>query len=320
MFSFIFPKFLATWIILSCQGWLNTEEKHSGETEYNSAQDYNHKSTSWSKSQIATYQKESTWGTLSNKNTRKCGNFLPIYPLFFGHFAAVSPFPHFPVFRFKNHPFNTSDAWNGILDTFDGTDFLIILGHGFHDIEIKWNEMWDMHVKEADRNWHIPCPGKHQRGRVCSDVRSLPTVKESDWGNSETPGRFDWLQLTSGQWFRRSPNCTFLPWKITINVNFSTILSNTWHRHPCQCIRLPSQNGVDAEETLRMEERRPTTTTGPFFSLTSAASLGTEWSWWRRQSWCLRWEAPEDWLWCRGSVAAAGSPSTPSLYKRSRVK
>ena len=46
MFPFIFPKFLATWIILSCQGWLNTEEKHSGETEYNSAQDYNHKSTS----------------------------------------------------------------------------------------------------------------------------------------------------------------------------------------------------------------------------------------------------------------------------------
>ena len=77
--------------------------------------------------------------------------------------------------------------------------------------------------------------------------------------------------------------------QFTINVNFSTILSNTWHRHPCQCIRLPSQNGVDAEETLRMEERRPTTTTtGPFFSLTSAASLGTEWSWWRRQSWCLR--------------------------------
>ena len=29
---------------------------------------------------------------------------------FFGHFAAVSPFPHFPVFRFKNRPFNTSDA------------------------------------------------------------------------------------------------------------------------------------------------------------------------------------------------------------------
>ena len=101
MFPFIFPKFLATWIILSCQGWLNTEEKHSGETEYNSAQDYNHKSTSWSKSQIATYQKESTWGTLSNKNTQKCGNFLPIYlPVVVWSFCGSLAIPTFSRFSF----------------------------------------------------------------------------------------------------------------------------------------------------------------------------------------------------------------------------
>ena len=283
MFPFIFPKFLATWIILSCQGWLNTEEKHSGETEYNSAQDYNHKSTSWSKSQIATYQKESTWGTLSNKNTRKCGNFRPIYPLFFWSFCGSLAIPTF--FRFSLRREICTLKRQTEIDIYlvqaniSGAEYARMFAV-YQQSKSQTEAIQKLQVGLIDYSWHL--------GSGFVDLQIVPSSHEQS--------------------------------QFTINVNFSTISSNTWHRHPCQCIRLPSQNGVDAEETLRMEERRPTTTTGPFFSLTSAASLGTEWSWWRRQSWCLRWEAPEDWLWCRGSVAAAGSPSTPSLYKRSRVK